>query len=143
MTFFSKDLTSIVNNLSTAGHEDPIKLYFSSLRSILDQHAPVQKRLLPIRPYSPWYTDEITQANKERRRCEIQWRDTGLTVHYQIFIKQRNSVKWMITDSKRSYLKDKIEENSTNPRALFTIIEKVLHRKTEDTTRTHISKGTG
>ena len=86
-----------------------VKLYFSSLRSILDQHAPVQMRLLPIRPHSPWYTDEITQAKKERRRCEKQWRDTGLTVHYQIYIKQRNLVKWMITDSKRSYFKDKIE----------------------------------
>ena len=55
-----------MNNLSTAGHEDRVKLYLSSLRSILDQHAPVQKRLLPIRPHSPWYTDEITQAKKER-----------------------------------------------------------------------------
>ena len=34
----------------------------------------------------------------------------------------------MITDSKRSYFKDKIEENS---KSFFTIIEKVLHRKAE------------
>ena len=137
---FAKDLTSIVNNLSIAGHEDRVKLYFSSLRSILDQHAPSQKRLLPIRPHSPWYTDEITQAKKERRRREKRWRHTGLTVHYQIYIKQRNLVKWMITDSKRSYFKDKIEENSTNPRALFTIIEKVLHRKTESALSEHTSE---
>ena len=63
---FSKDLTSIVNNLSTAGHEDRVKLYFSSLRSILDQHAPVQKRLLLIIPHRPWYTEKITQAKKEK-----------------------------------------------------------------------------
>ena len=73
MTFYQKTLHQlyIVNNLSTAGHEDWVKLYFSSLRSILDQHAPVQKRLLPIRPHSPWYTDEITQT-KKARRCEKQ-----------------------------------------------------------------------
>ena len=74
-------------------HADRVKLYLSSLRSILDQHAPVQKKLLPIRPHSPWYTDEITQAKKERRRCEKQLRASGLTVHYQIYIKQRNLVK--------------------------------------------------
>ena len=60
---FSKDLTLIVNNLATAGHEDRVELYFSSLRNILDQHAPVQNRLLPIRPHSPWYTDEIILSN--------------------------------------------------------------------------------
>ena len=43
----------------------------------------------------------------------------------------------MITDSKQSYFKDKIEENSTNPKALFTIIEKVLHRKTESALPEH------
>ena len=63
-----------------------------------------------------------------------------MTVHYQIYIKQRNLVKWMTTDSKRSYFKDKIEENSTNPRALFTIIEKVLHRKTESALPEHTSQ---
>ena len=81
--------------------------------------------------YSPWYTGEITQVKKERRRCEKQWRDTDLTVHYQIYIKQRTLVKWMITHSKRSFFKDKIEGKSTNPRALFTIIKNVLHRKAE------------
>ena len=63
-----------------------------------------------------------------------------MTVHYQIYIKQRNLFKWMITDSKRSYFKDQIEENSTNLRALFTIIEKVLHRKTESALPEHTSQ---
>ena len=59
---------------------------------------------------------------------------------YIIYIKQRNLVKWMFTDSKRSYFKDKIEENSTNPRALFTIIQKVLHQKTESALPEHTSQ---
>ena len=46
----------------------------------------------------------------------------------------------MITDSKRSYFKDKIEENLTNPRALFTIIDKVLHRKTESALPEHTAQ---
>ena len=46
----------------------------------------------------------------------------------------------MITDSKRSYFKDKREEKSTNPRALFTINEKVLHRKTESAPPEHTSE---
>ena len=134
--FFSKDLTPIVNNLSTAGHEDRVKLYFSSLRSILDQHAPVQERLLPIRPHSPRYTNEITQAKKERRRREKQWRDTGLPAHYQIFIKQRNLVKWMITDSKRSYFKDKLEENSRNS----TLIKYYIGRQRVHYQNTHLKR---
>ena len=129
---------SMLNNLS--GHEHRVKLYFSSLRSIFDHHAPVQKRLLPIRTHSSWYEDEITQAKKERRRCEKQLRDSSLTVHYQIYIKQHNVVKWMITDFKRSDFEDKIEENSRNPKALFTIIEKVLHQKAESAQRKHTSQ---
>ena len=47
---------------------------------------------------------------------------------------------WIITDSKRSYFKDKIEKHSTNPRALFTIIEKILHRKAESALPEHTSQ---
>ena len=42
----------------------------------------------------------------------------------------------MITDCKQSYFK----ENSTNPRDLFTIIEKVLHRKAESALPEHPSQ---
>ena len=77
----------------------------------------------------------IYQAKQDRRRHEKQWRGIGLTVHYQIYIKQRHLVKWMITDSKRFYFKDKIEGND-----LLTIIDKVLHRKAESAPPEHTSQ---
>ena len=137
---FAKDITSKIGTSGTDCDGDLVKLYFSSLRSVLDQHAPVKRRLLPVRRHSPWYTDDITEAKKERRRREQQWTNTGLVVHRDIFTEQRNVVKGMITESKRTYFKDKINENASNPRALFSIIDKVLHRKEECALPEHSSK---
>ena len=54
--------------------------YDNTLRSLLDKHPPLKKRVVTVRPYSPWYSDDIRLAKAKRRRLESHWRRTRLTV---------------------------------------------------------------
>ena len=53
-------------------------------------------------------TLEIKQAKVQRRRAERKWRESGLAVQWEIYVKQRNLVSNMISKVKKDYLCDKI-----------------------------------
>ena len=42
--------------------------YFDSLTAVIDQVAPIKTRLIAIRPEAPWYTIDIDNEKKCRRR---------------------------------------------------------------------------
>ena len=66
-----------------------VKKYDSTLTRILDDHAPLKQRTVTIRPHNPWYSSEIDEAKKIRKRLERRWRNTKLEIDRQIFKKQR------------------------------------------------------
>ena len=112
----SSDLTDIVNK------------YNSSLRSILDSHAPLKSRMITIRPSNPWYTPGIDEAKKLRKRLERKWRRSKLEVDREVFITQRQYVYNMIYEAKANYYKDKIA-NCADQKELYKIVDGLLHRK--------------
>ena len=48
--------------------------FSSTLRSILDIHAPIETITVVQRPHTPWIDPEILQAKRERSRLERCWR---------------------------------------------------------------------
>ena len=49
-------------------------------------------------------TLEIKQAKVQRRLTERKWRESGLAVHREMYVKQRNLVSNMISKAKKDYL---------------------------------------
>ena len=49
-------------------------------------------------------TLEVKQAKVERRIAERKWRQSGLTVHREIYAKQRNVVSNLISKAKKDYI---------------------------------------
>ena len=79
---------------------------FHVLRSTLDKHATVTRRLIIDRPHSPWYNSvghELLKAKRERRKVEKRWRTSGLTVHRQIVQQTRNKVTDIVHRAKSAY----------------------------------------
>ena len=58
--------------------DDLIIQYNNVLSSILDIHAPVKTKTVTLRPAAPWYSEEINNLKKHRRRLERRWRRTKL-----------------------------------------------------------------
>ena len=103
--------------------------YDHVLSTLLDQHAPIKKRVVTLRPAAPWYTDEIRSEKAKRRKLERRWRKNKLTVNREMYVKQCNLVNNLISESKTKFYTTVIEENSTNPKVLFSAVNKLLNLK--------------
>ena len=77
-------------------------------------------------------TLEIRQAKAQRRLAERKWRETGLTAHREIFVKQRILVSTMISTAKKDCLCHKIV-NCGSFQEVFRLSSQMIG-KFEDTT---------
>ena len=75
----------------------------TTLRDLLDDHAPVTQRTITTRSECPWFTTNIKLAKAKRRGLEKQLRRTSLTVHREIYFKQRDLTNNLIQEAKKDY----------------------------------------
>jgi hypothetical protein len=108
-----------------------VEQYNNTLSNLLDKHAPLKTKVITIRPITPWYSDEIHAAKAERRKCEARWRESGLTVHRQIYKEARNKVTSLIKSAKISFFTDRVEGCGKDQKALFSVVNEILGRKKE------------
>ena len=109
-----------VNDLTNA--------YNNTLSNLLDKHAPLKSKIVTIHPTSPWYTPEIHEAKKVKRKAERIWRRTKLTVHRDIFITERNKVNKLIIKSKKDYYANTLNESSNIQRDLYKCVNTLLNK---------------
>lgn len=102
--------------------------YNEELLRILDQHAPQVTRRVRDRPSAPWMSDDVREARRKRRRAERRWRRTRLTVHRDIFVKERAAVRACIQSAKEQFYCGKID-TSSSCRVLFSMSNQLLGRK--------------
>jgi hypothetical protein len=65
--------------------EEIVDIYNTNLRSLIYLHAPIQTKQITIRPNSQWYTTELRDAKRERRKAERRMRKTELTVDRLVY----------------------------------------------------------
>ena len=82
---------------------DLVSCYGSTMTSLLDKHAPLQKKTIMVRLRVPWFNNEIKEAKRLRRRNERIWRRTGLESDRVKFIKVRNHTNHMMEQARRDY----------------------------------------
>ena len=106
-----------------------LDVYDTGLRKVLDRHAPLTTRRVSDCPSAPWMTDGIKAAKRELRRAERQWRDTRLTVHREIYTKQRGVVKTLVKAARKLHFSAGIE-NCSNTKQLFSVSNGLLIKTT-------------
>ena len=94
--------------------------YDTGLRQVLDHHAPLTTRRVSDRPSVSWVTEDIKAAKRELRRAESQRRATRLTVHREIYTKQRGVVKTFVRAARKLHFSARIE-NCSNTKQLFSV----------------------
>ena len=108
-----------------------ISAYNETISSLVDKHAPLKTKQVPVRHHAMWYTDAIRQAKQRRRQCERRWRKSRLTVHRDAFIKAKQEVSKMIRRERANHYRSVIEENKSNPKKMFTVLSDLLGKNTE------------
>ena len=108
MHVFRTDLCNVLESTTQSDLADPLSVYNACLRQVLDHHAPLVTRTVTDRTSAPWMTLEVKQAKVERRIAERKWRQSGLTVHKEIYAKQRSLVSNLIRKATKGYICEKL-----------------------------------
>ena len=97
MHVFSTDVHNLLGSATQSNSTDPLGVYNTCLRQLLDRHAPFLTRTVTDRTVAPWMTLEIKQAKVQRHLAERHWRESGL-----IYVKQRSLVSNKISKVRKS-----------------------------------------
>ena len=74
----------------------------------------------------PWYSNEINDAKRSRRKAERKWRKTRLPVDFADFKRKRNKVTNFMNKTREEFYSKFIEDNGTDQRKLFCAAKKLL-----------------
>ena len=109
--------------------EKMVDMYNDNLKNIVNKHAPIKERQLVDRQLVPWYNKDIQAAKRYRRYCERLWIRTKLTVHHDMFKAARLFVRNSMSSAKAQFYNNKIAKCNGDQKAVFNVVNKVLHRK--------------
>ena len=103
-----------------------VNSYNSTLSALLDKHAPLRTRTRVSRPVVPWYSNEINDAKRSRRKADRKWRRTRLPVDFADFKRKRNKVTNLMNKTREEFYSKFIGDNGTDQRKLFCAAKKLL-----------------
>ena len=107
---------------------DLVKCYNSTLSAALDRHAPLVTKFIAVRPLVPWFSEDIRESRRERRRAERRWRRSRSVHDLLECKKKRNFTTYLMTEACRKFYSDFIAENNSNQRNLFSATKRLLNQ---------------
>ena len=102
--------------------------YDSELSKVVDVHVPLKRRFVTSRPSAPWYSEEIAAEKRKRRKLERRWHKFGTEADKLQYPNQCSRVRKLLKSSNMSYYASLINENKSDSKVLFNIIDRMLHR---------------
>lgn len=127
MDAFRSDIeTSISLDNVNADVAGEVTAYNSTLKDILEEHAPLISKEIVLRPQSPWYTDELREAKKDRRKAERKWRKSKLEVFREIFVDKCHKYYKLLTLAKKTFFGQKIEDSKNDSKQIFKIARNLM-----------------
>ena len=99
-------------------------LNHSTLRDIVDEHAPLKTKEMPSKPMLPWYNKNIQAVKRHRSYCEWLGIRTSLCVHFEMFRVSKILVKNTLASAKSEYYNKKIKASKGNQRTVFSVVNK-------------------
>ena len=127
---FSNDIanSSLTNGITGNDVDKMADQYNNTLNLILNDHAPEQIRSVVLRPHAPWYTDQLRELKREKRRLERKYVRTNLTVYKQMYQAACTRYTQLLDATKMQYFKKKVADARQNK--LFKFIDKMSNVKT-------------
>ena len=74
-----------------------VEMYERFLSELLDKHAPLKVKKVVDRPLNKWMTDNILVLKTIRRKNELSWLKTGITMNFNIYYDMCKAVKKAIS----------------------------------------------
>ena len=123
------DLASFTVDNECVDVNTVVARYDEFLSSLLNKHAPLKEIDVVERPLNDWMTDNILALKKIRRQREKIWRQSPITINYDLYYESCEAVKNAIKDSKTVTIQNKINDCKGDQKNFFKIIDSLLGRK--------------
>ena len=85
-----------------------VEMYDRFLSELLDKHAPLKKTTVVDRPLNEWMTDNILALKAIRRKNELIWRKTRITINFNIYYDSCMDVKKAISIRKAELMEQNV-----------------------------------
>lgn len=129
-TLRSSALTD-AQSVGSSDVNDLIITYNSELKGVMNTLAPLKTCEITLRPDAPWFNDQIRTAKQHRRQIERLWRKTGLAVHREMYLAEKDKVNSLIDRAKQKYYNDQVTSCQGNQQQLFRLVSNLLGRSAE------------
>jgi len=133
----SIDLTALKNDITASelnnlpGCELSAK-YDSTLRAILDKHAPLQHKMLTFRPKIPWFNDALKEMKKNRRKLEKKMRKSKLPCDIAAYKRSCEEYCSSLKQAKSDYFSALIQDCAGDSRKLFKVVNLLCKERSSD-----------
>jgi hypothetical protein len=107
---------------------DLVELYHTTMKDLLDKHAPLLSKQVKSTETNPWFTTELDQLKHNRRKLEKIWKRTHSQTDLLNLRAATTTYHKAIVHAKQSYYANLIDSNASTPRRLWTTINTLLHR---------------
>ncbi len=98
------------------------KSYDTTLRSILDKHAPLKSKVMTVRPMVPWFNDSLKKLKAKRRKLERIMLKSKLEWDKNAYRKVRDDYSALLNDTRRMFYSNLIDKSAGDSRKLFQIV---------------------
>ena len=112
-------------------HIQVIKIYDTTLSSLLNKHAPKRRMRCRYQPLVPWFDSECSAARRRTRAFERRYRKLKLSADRLIWTA---GVRWLhaLYEKKRNlYWMAKVKDSQGNPKKLLKTVLSTLSRSVE------------
>ena len=113
--------------------------YFNTLRNILDKHASIKRKLVPLHPDKGFVNSGILSAKRLKCKCERVWRNNNSAINRSRYRAAVNRYNFLLEQPRCRHYSTAIAENNGNPKALWNIFKKILHKSSTIILPDHIS----
>ena len=124
---FGRDLLSSgINFISDVGLDLFVNVFTSTVRTILDRHAPWKTVKCCNRKNQPFYDRELRDQKRIKSRFESRWRRNKTRANFDAYRTQVQRFSVLLRDAKRRYFRTLIHKQADNSRKLWSVLSKVI-----------------
>ena len=123
--------SDLFQNYQALDLNELVHCYDNTLSTLLDSHAPLITKTVVKRPIVPWFTEEVKEAKRQRRKAERKWRRTRLHCDLLAYKAKKNHATYIINRSRRQFYTDFITENSGDQKSLFKAAKTLFSLKSD------------
>lgn len=125
------------NLLSCDTTEDLVSQYTSTMKELADKHAPVKIKTITVRPQAEWFTTELEEEKRKKRKLERCYKVTLSSKEAEAFDQHCAYYSNLLQETRQKFYTAKIEANVGNHKALYNVLNKLLHRDKEQQLPSH------